>query len=223
MTTVTSATTTTATTSNEASRTRIAQNFDQFLSLLTTQLKNQSPLDPLDANKFTEQLVQFAGVEQQLKMNDYLDTLIKANKTTAGASALSYIGTTVTADGRASQLQDGKATWNYEIPADAKNLTFIVRDKNNNEMYSEKQTNKAKGSHTFEWNGRTSTGSIAPTGEYTLEVQAKDATGRTLTVNTEQKGTVDSVDVTGDVPVLIVGKMRLTIDKVKNLQKSTLN
>ena len=44
----------------------IAGNFDTFLSLLTTQLKNQNPLDPLDTNQFTSQLVQFSSVEQQL-------------------------------------------------------------------------------------------------------------------------------------------------------------
>ncbi len=48
----------------------LAGNFQTFLQLLTTQLQNQNPLDPLDTNQFTQQLVQFAGVEQQLKTND---------------------------------------------------------------------------------------------------------------------------------------------------------
>jgi len=50
----------------------LAKNFDTFLTLLTTQLKNQNPLEPLDSNQFTQQLVQFAGVEQQMKMNTQL-------------------------------------------------------------------------------------------------------------------------------------------------------
>ncbi len=54
----------------------IAGNFQTFLTLLTTQLQNQNPLDPLDTNQFTQQLVQFAGVEQQLKTNDSLQTLV---------------------------------------------------------------------------------------------------------------------------------------------------
>ena len=53
----------------------IADNFDAFLTLLTTQLQNQSPLDPLDTNQFTQQLVQFASVEQQIKSNDALESL----------------------------------------------------------------------------------------------------------------------------------------------------
>ena len=58
------------------SRKTIADNFDTFLQLLTTQLKNQNPLDPLDTNQFTAQLVQFSGVEQQLKTNEFLEALL---------------------------------------------------------------------------------------------------------------------------------------------------
>src|SRR5205085_2812110 len=70
-----SATVTATNTTGVANKT-IADNFQTFLTLLTTQLKNQNPLDPLDTNQFTQQLVQFAQVEQQLKQNDQLATLI---------------------------------------------------------------------------------------------------------------------------------------------------
>ena len=59
-----------ATSARRPSRPGIADNFQTFLTLLTTQLQNQNPLDPLDTNQFTQQLVQFAGVEQQLKSNE---------------------------------------------------------------------------------------------------------------------------------------------------------
>ncbi len=89
----------------------IAGNFNQFLTLLTTQLQNQNPLDPLDTNQFTQQLVQFASVEQQLKTNDQLGSLITASKASAAATASGLIGKTVTADGATSSLADGSATW----------------------------------------------------------------------------------------------------------------
>jgi len=59
----------------------LAGNFQTFLTLLTTQLQNQNPLDPLDTNQFTQQLVQFASVEQQLKTNDQLTTLVSLQQT----------------------------------------------------------------------------------------------------------------------------------------------
>src|SRR3981189_48516 len=83
-TTSTNTTTTTAPTKTPGS----AANFHTFLTLLTTQLQNQNPLDPLDTNQFTQQLVQFAGVEQQLKSNDQLKSLIDIEKTAQATQAL---------------------------------------------------------------------------------------------------------------------------------------
>src|SRR5947209_20578971 len=91
----------------------IADNFQTFLTLLTTQLQNQNPLDPLDTNQFTQQLVQFAGVEQQLKSNDQLKSLIDIQKSAQATAALAYVGNTVAVDGSTGQL-NGTATWNLK-------------------------------------------------------------------------------------------------------------
>src|SRR5947209_16010708 len=89
----------------------IAGNFQTFLTLLTTQLKNQNPLDPLDTNQFTSQLVQFAQVEQQLKSNDQLSTLVSLQQTAQNTAALDYVGKSVAVDGTTAPLSNGKATW----------------------------------------------------------------------------------------------------------------
>src|SRR5205807_7898767 len=86
----------------------IAGNFQTFLTLLTTQLKNQNPLDPLDTNQFTAQLVQFAQVEQQIKQNDQLATLISLEKTAQSMTALAFVGATVAIDGQTAALSNGK-------------------------------------------------------------------------------------------------------------------
>ena len=77
----------------------IAGNFQTFLTLLTTQLKNQNPLDPLDTNQFTQQLVQFASVEQQINMNTQLQTLVSLQQTAQNSQALGFVGKTVTVTG----------------------------------------------------------------------------------------------------------------------------
>jgi len=56
-----------------ASKASLSQDFDDFLQLLTTQLQNQDPLNPMDSNEFTNQLVQFSQVEQQINSNQKLD------------------------------------------------------------------------------------------------------------------------------------------------------
>src|SRR5438477_12574325 len=94
-------------------KTTIAGNFQTFLTLLTTQLKNQNPLDPLDTNQFTQQLVQFAQVEQQLKQNDQLTTLISIEKSAQSTTALAFVGATVAVDGQSAALANRRATWRF--------------------------------------------------------------------------------------------------------------
>src|SRR3954454_13858336 len=107
----------TANNTGSTATTGIADNFQTLLTLLTTQLQNQNPLDPLDTNQFTQQLVQFAGVEQQLKQNEQLKSLIALEKSAQSTQALVYVGNTVAVDGSKAQF-DGSATWNIKAPKD---------------------------------------------------------------------------------------------------------
>ena len=74
------------------SSSQLAEDFDDFLQLLTTQLQNQDPLSPLDTNEFTSQLVQFAGVEQQININSKLNNLVSLGIGNSFSSALNYVG-----------------------------------------------------------------------------------------------------------------------------------
>src|SRR5436190_3965890 len=105
-----------ATDSGALGRARLAENFDTFLSLLTTQLKNQDPLSPLDSNQFTQQLVQMTGVEQQINTNDLLKQLV-ANTSGGVATAVSLIGKDVKAVSDTANISGGKAQWTYNLPA----------------------------------------------------------------------------------------------------------
>lgn len=219
MATVNSATNSAATTATSASTSKatMANNFDQFLSLLTTQLKNQSPLDPLDTNQFTQQLVQFASVEQQIKTNDSLSSLVLANKTANITNALGFIGAKVTAAGNTSVLKNGQAAWNLNAPR-AGTAQIIVKDANGNEVLSRSVT-MAGGSQSFTWDGKKTDGTAATDGQYTMTVTAKDASGTLMTVNTDLSGTVDGVDVTGDTPILTVGGIEIPQTSVKTITR----
>jgi flagellar basal-body rod modification protein FlgD len=206
--------TTKAPTAND-SRARIAGNFDQFLTLLTTQLKNQSPLEPLDTNKFTEQLVQFASVEQQLKTNESLTALLSLNKATAVNNAISFVGTTVVADGRTTQLKNNSAQWVLDAPRGGTAI-ITIKDAKGNEIATAQKA-ITTGQQTFSWDGRNSTGGKAPDGNYTITVTAQDASGGSLAVKTDLRGVVDSVDLEGDQPVLKIGTISIPIDKVKQV------
>src|ERR1700724_3800679 len=105
-------------TTDVASKT-IAGNFNTFLQLLTTQLKNQNPLSPLDTNQFTQQLVQFAGVQQQLNTNDSLATLISLQQTAQSTQALGFVGKTAVVSGSTAALTKSSASWDLSLPNSA--------------------------------------------------------------------------------------------------------
>lgn len=196
----------------------IANNFDQFLTLLTTQLKNQSPLDPMDTNQFTEQLVQFAGVEQQLKTNDTLSSLLSLSAAGTATSAVGFIGSTITADGATAQLSNGAAAWKVNSSASG-TAAVTIKDGNGNVVQTMTRSLTA-GDQMLSWDGTTSTGTKAPDGAYTVTVDGTSVAGESLTVKTQISGVVDGVDFTSSVPTLKIGTIGVAIDKVKSVVRS---
>ena len=201
--------------STGVSNNTLAGNFTTFLQLLTTQLKNQNPLDPLDTNQFTQQLVQFAQVEQQLKSNDQLATLVSLQQTAQATQALELVGKTVAVDGRTGQLANGVAVWNLDVPKQAI-VTVNIKSATGQTVYSGSYTMPA-GMQTFVWDGRDANGAKLPDGNYTIEVIGKDANGQQVSIPTEIIGTVDSVDLTKSPPTLSVVGKDYTLDKVKRV------
>ena len=207
-----------ASSSSGTSGATIAATFDQFLTLLTTQLQNQNPLDPLDTNQFTQQLVQFAGVEQQLKTNSQLETLVTQTKAQSVPVAASFVGMKITADGSTAALANNQANWSFKSPS-AGTATFTITDKNNKTVFTE--TKKiAAGSQSYAWNGRDQNKVAYPAGDYRLSIAAKDAAGKGVSVSTEIEGTVDSVRFEGDTPILQMGAQSIAYDKVRQIQRN---
>src|SRR6476659_8947769 len=113
----------------------LAGNFQTFLTLLTTQLQNQNPLDPLDTNQFTQQLVQFASVEQQLRTNDQLNTLVSLQQTAQSTQALTFVGKTAVVDGSTAALANASATWGLGVPTNS-NVTISIANSTGQTVFS---------------------------------------------------------------------------------------
>lgn len=196
----------------------IADNFDTFLQLLTTQLRNQNPTDPIDTNQFTQQLVQFSEVEQAVKTNENLETLAQLSAANAITGAVSYIGKTVTLDGKTAELNNGNASWSYNSPEAANEARFVVKNSSGATVYSETR-NISQGSSEFQWNGKTLENTFAPNGNYTLTIEAKNSQGGTIDVSTASSGTVDGVDMSGTAPVLLVNGREVKIGDVLSVRQ----
>lgn len=212
---VTSAITSATTATPGADQETLAKNFSQFLTLLTTQLKHQNPLEPLDTNQFTQQLVQFAQVEQQLKQNDQLATLVALQKTAQSTAALGFVGQTVVVDGSTASLANGQANWSLNVPKPA-TVTVNIKNSTGQNVFSGSYSMLA-GVNDFTWDGKSANGVTWPAGNYTMTVTAKDASGQTISVPTEVEGVVNSADLTKTPPLLSIAGQDFTLDKVKRV------
>lgn len=201
------------------SRNSIADNFDTFLLLLTTQLQNQNPLEPLDTNQFTQQLVQFASVEQQIRTNETLTALLSLSDTGRLTSAVGFLGATVEAVGTTARFDGESATWKINTTRPATNATVEVMDANGSVVHTEQIAMSGKDA-VFTWNGLTSSGLTAREGLYTARIVATDSQGNAVPVRTEVRGVVDGIDLSGDEPVLKIGDITFPMSSVLSVSRS---
>jgi flagellar basal-body rod modification protein FlgD len=202
-------------------RADLATNFNTFLSLLTTQLKNQDPLSPLDSNQFTQQLVQMTGVEQQLNANDLLKQLV-ANTAGGVSTAVSLIGKDVKAVSDTANLNGGKAQWVYNLPRGAADLKVEVVDANGKLLHAEAPTDMKSGDHAFSWNGKDLAGAQLAdgSGPYTLRVTALDASGAALSTTSYVQGVVTGVEQANGATMITINGGQVDWSKVTTIKQA---
>lgn len=199
----------------------LVNNFDTFLSLLTTQLKNQDPLSPMDSTQFTQQLVQMSGVEQQLLTNDLLKQ-VASNTGTGISTAVGLIGKNVRAVSDNAQLSNGQAQWVYNLPSNATSATVEIVDSKGVRYSARTLTGDQlkAGDHTFAWNGKDMTGSAAPEGAYTLKLTALDDAGKAISTTTYVQGVVGSVEQVDGKTMIAVGPTKVDWSTVKSITEA---
>jgi flagellar basal-body rod modification protein FlgD len=200
---------------------QIAGNFDTFLQLLTTQLQNQDPLDPLDTSQFTQQLVEFASVEQQVDMNTNMQTLISMQQTSQATSALQLVGSTVTLAGNSAPLSNATgspATWSLTTSTPATANVTITSAAGTTAYTGTLALNAGMQSYT--WNGQGNNGQTWPDGTYTLSISATGANGQAATVSTQVQGVVSGVNLSSTPPTLTVSGQSVQMSQITSITNS---
>ncbi len=221
-------TTTTTATSNSAASTaaavnssasqQIAGNFDEFLQILTTQLQNQDPLDPMDTNSFTQELVEFASVEQQIDTNTNMQTLISLQQASTDLAGLQLVGATVTVSGTSAALSNATnspATWTLNSPSAATANVSITNSSGQTVFTGTTSLNA--GTQTYTWNGQGTNGVTWPDGNYTLAISATGANGQAVTVSTQVQGVVSAVNTSANPPTLTVGGQTVPMSSIQSI------
>ncbi|WP_430472911.1 flagellar hook assembly protein FlgD [Thalassospira lucentensis] len=211
---------------SSSSSNQLAQNFDTFLTLLTTQLQNQDPTSPMESDKFTDQLSQFAQVEQGIQSNKNLEDLISMQSQQRQLSALSYVGAEIEAVGDTNWLEeDGELKYKYNVSPEVPRLELQIQDQSGATIYSEELTD-VSGLQTFTWDGKNNSGVEQAEGAYTLVLKPKAANGDTFADEKGKPasvaigiiGSVDSVDIDDTDIYLRIGDVSVPFSTLTNVK-----
>lgn len=211
-------TATTAGSTTSASITGLAEDFDSFLKLLTTQLQNQDPTSPMDADQFTQQLVQFSGVEQQIRSNETLSDLASLMQADQLSQSVRYLGAEVEAEGDVFRLgADGVANIKYSLESSASTSLLKITDEFGRVVALKPGENKV-GQHDLTWDGMGDDGVQRVDGSYKIEVLAQSADGTPVSNSTTITGIVDGVELDGTETMLSVDGVLMTLEQISAIR-----
>ena len=135
----------------ETAESRIKRQKQEFFTLLTTQLKNQDPMSPMDSNEMTRQVFAINQVEQQLETNRILDEIKKTFSSVQSSNYLNYIGKIVSYPGSEVMVENGVGLFNYDIGEEAASAVIQIHDKNTGSLVHSQNVPFSMGSHSFQW------------------------------------------------------------------------
>ncbi len=166
-------------------KTKTTLDQSDFLTLLTTQLKNQDPFEPMDNTQMVAQMAQFSSVAGISEMNKTLSGVATKLGSTTATDALSYVGKTVLTEGNTAYPRStGGLDGAIELDADASQVTVSIADAQGGTLRSIQLGKQAKGTATFEWDGKDGSGNSVGAGPFTITAFAtsgdKTVTSRTL-------------------------------------------
>lgn len=213
----TAAASTLSTTGQQANPlTSLSSNFSNFLNLLMTQLKNQDPTSPMDANSFTSELVQFSSVEQQINTNTSLTQLIQLTQAADVTQSSALLGKQVTVQSSEIPLQNGNGTLNFTAPAPGP-VSITLQGASGNAL-QQVTVNAVRGANTWTWNGTNSNGQTLPDGAYTVAVTSGVSGATATALPFTVVGTATGVSVENNSVNLQLGALSVPFTAVKSVR-----
>lgn len=203
-----------------AAQTGLAEDFAQFLTLLTVQLQNQDPLSPMDTTEFTNQLVAFTGVEQQINTNQKLDSLVSLQLANSFSSSLDYVGKDISyISSEFNYDGEGDVKINYAFSGDPVFAKINVYNEEGDLVYTE-DAQKSVGNHEFIWDGTMTGGGVAEPGTYQVKLDALDIDDEPVTSTTVVNGHVRGIETQGGLIFLLVGERAVSVGNVLNVTEA---
>lgn len=191
---------------------------EDFMKILLKQLNYQDPLNPMDSTQFTSQLTQFSSLEQLTNLNTTLENVLAYQQSIQNASITDLIGRTVRATGNSTYLNN-TADMNYELSKDAASVKISIYDNAGKLVATKEAGSQPAGSNKFIWDGTDSSGIQMPAGDYTFDVNAKDASGGAVDAVTDSFGTVTGINFEDGLSYIVLDDGRnITLSEIKSIQ-----
>lgn len=196
---------------------KLAEDFTQFLTLLTTQLQNQDPLNPMDSTEFTNQLVQFSQVEQSINTNQKLDDMLALQVGSISSVALGYVGMDVTYTS-AEMNWDGTKTVDvhYGLSEQASVAKVNIYSEDGKTLIRSLDAPKSPGSQQVTWDGKDNNGNVVDAGTYSVKIEAANKDGKPMTVSSAVTGNVRGIESQDGVVYLLVGERAIALGSIIN-------
>jgi flagellar basal-body rod modification protein FlgD len=192
---------------------------DVFLNLLIAQLKHQDPLEPMEGTEFVTQLAQFSELEEMRALTSGQKDLQNYMASLNNFAAVSLLGKSVEFSGNEVAHQEGTSTeLEFLLPSDATQVTVYLYDTQGHLVHTVEKGSMTAGNQTALWNGTDESGQPLPTGTYSVDVVARDASGGSIPVKLMQQGPVREVVFQDGLPMLRVGERWLSLPEIQSIQ-----
>lgn len=193
----------------------LASNFNDFLSLLTTQLQNQDPTSPMDTDTFTSELVQFTSVQEQVNTNSSLTSLIQLTQDGQVTNASTIVGKQVAATSDQIPLQSGSGTVQFTGTA-GEQVAIAITNSAGTDV-KDAVVNATAGTNTWTWNGNDNNGNSVADGSYNIAVLGQSNGGTAAAVPFTVLGTATGVSKAGSSVDLQMGATSVDMSAVQSL------
>lgn len=197
---------------------------DEFLKLLTYQLKAQDPMKPQDGQQFASQLAQFSSLEQLSNINKALEAQ-SANfgilsQSMANANAPNYIGKSIKASADSITYDGAKSPQiGYELPSNAASVKIEIKNSAGTVVrtINASALDLQNGEHRLTWDGKADNGTAVASGQYSINVTAKDASGGTIDAKPFTYGVITAVRFKQEGTVAVVNGVEIPIGDIEDI------
>lgn len=183
----------------ETGSSALTSDFNTFLTMLTAQMKNQDPLNPIDSADYAVQLATFSGVEQQVQTNDLLRALGAGSALGGLADHASWVGMQARVQGPIN-FEGAPVDVYFETPLDAVSAEIVVYSPNGQELHRR----AVDGASPYSWDGLAPSGTPLLAGAYDLTLETRTATGRVESTPVSTYSRVTEVRATADGPQVVL-------------------